>query len=201
MKVIKIVITVLLFTSISLAQQDEINEIKAFVSEQNKEFKDPKKSPLTREDRKEFKKLDYFEIDLSYRVEATFVRTPNELSFAMDTSTDRKPIYVKYGELHFEIKGEKLKLSVYQNESLTFVEEYKDYLFLPFIDKTSGDTSYGGGRYIDMKIPTSDKVTLDFNQSYNPYCAYSGRYSCPKPPSENTLDIAINAGVKSYDKH
>lgn len=186
----------------SVFSQDEaIKEINDFVEEQNTHFKDPKTSPLLEKDLKQFKKLAYYPIDLDFRVTATFVRTPGEQPFAMETSTSRRPIYVKYGELHFELQDKKLKLNVYQNQNLVFEEEYKDYLFLPFTDATSGDTTYGGGRYIDMRIPEGETVVLDFNQSYNPYCAYGGSYSCPIPPAENNLDVAVTAGVKKFKDH
>jgi len=80
--------------------------------------------------------------------------------------------------------------------------EYEALLFLPFNDTTNGADSYGGGRYIDLKIPSEESKTIriDFNKSYNPYCAYNAKYSCPIPPKENDLPIAILAGVKAYNK-
>ena len=78
--------------------------------------------------------------------------------------------------------------------------EYEDYLFLPFTDKTNGDSSYGGGRYLDLKLPEGDSIIIDFNQAYNPYCAYNDKYSCPVPPKSNNLDIEVLAGVKTF-KH
>jgi uncharacterized protein (DUF1684 family) len=74
-------------------------------------------------------------------------------------------------------------------------------LFVPFKDKTSGITSYEGGRYIDIDIPTTDEVVLDFNKAYNPYCAYNSKYSCPIPPAVNSLAIEILAGEKAYKNH
>jgi uncharacterized protein (DUF1684 family) len=116
----------------------------------------------------------------------------------MKTSTDRKPLYVKYGELSFTIDDRDLKLNVYKNIELSKKEEYKDYLFLPFSDLTSGKESYIGGKYIDLRIPKGDTIVIDFNTSYNPYCAYNHKYSCPKVPLENDLNIEIKAGVKKF---
>ena len=81
-------------------------------------------------------------------------------------------------------------------------EEYKDYLFLPITDLTSGDGSYGGGRYLDVKKSevAQGKVVLDFNKLYNPYCAYNEKYSCPIPPAQNDLPIRIEVGVKDFFK-
>jgi len=197
----KLVVIFLFVVSGVYAQNTKaIKEIKIFQKELNTQFMTKGESPLTETDRKHFKGLEFFGIDLNYRVQATFVRIENESSFKMATSTDRLPEYVKYGELHFDLNNKKLQLNVYQNIKLIENPEYKNYLFIPFTDETNGDSSYGGGRYIDFKIPTSNIVTLDFNKAYNPYCSYSSRYSCPIPPKENHLKIAIKAGVKAYTK-
>lgn len=169
-----------------------------FQQKLNRDFKDPEESPLPPGERKKFKSLDFFEIDTAYQVVAEFERTPFESPFEMPTTTDRKPVYVKYGILYFTLKGQELKLNVYQN--LDPKKGYEDYLFLPFTDLTNGEASYSGGRYVDMRIPNSSKVVLDFNKAYNPYCAYSGKYSCPIVPVENHLDLEIRAGVKAYRK-
>jgi len=142
--------------------------------------------------------LDFFEIKNKFIVEAVFIRTKKEKTFQMKTSTDRTPLYKKYGELHFKIDGKKMNLNVYQNIDLIKLQDYKDYLFLPFSDLTNGKESYIGGRYIDMRIPKDHKVIIDFNKSYNPYCAYNYKYSCPIVPLENDLDIEIKAGVKKF---
>lgn len=183
------------------AQVEALESAKEFQEKLNMEYADPETSPLDEEDLKDFEKLQFFAIDSTYKVKAEFVRTPSESPFTMETSTDRRPVYVKYGELYFTLKGKDFKLNLYQNQELVKDPEYFDYLFLPFTDLTNGRSTYGGGRYIDMKIPESNEVLLDFNKAYNPYCAYSGKYSCPIPPLENDLDIEIFAGVKSYNNH
>lgn len=180
------------------AQTSGKESVLEFQRNINKEFKDPAESPLTIEERKVFKSLTFLKIDTTYVVEAEFVRTPFESPFEMPTTKERTPIYVKYGELYFKLKGKNLKLNVYQSQDLLRKPEYADYLFLPFTDLTNGDITYGGGRYIDLLLPLSKKVTLDFNKAYNPYCAYSKKYACPIPPVENDLDIAIPVGV-SYN--
>jgi len=119
----------------------------------------------------------------------------------MNTTTGREPLYVKYGEAHFVFQEKEIVLNIYQNQGLLTQPEYQDYLFLPFTDVTNGASSYAGGRYIDLKIPESETILIDFNTAYNPYCAYNGRYSCPIPPEENHLDLKIIAGVKAYKKY
>lgn len=167
----------------------------------NSEYANPEESPLTEEDRKTFKSLDFYAVDTDFCVEAKFVRTPNEKPFEMPTTTDRKPMYVKYGEAHFILKGKKCKLDIFQNVALARIAEYKDYLFLPFTDLTSGNGSYGGGRYIDLKMTEGKTIIIDFNTAYNPYCVYNPKYSCPIPPEQNDLPVAVKAGVKDYNKH
>ena len=169
-----------------------------FQNKMNQEFADAKKSPLTPEDRATFKSLAFYPSNKTFFVIATLVKTEKELPFEMKTTTDRKPLYVKYGELSFIIKGRSFKLNVYRNIELSKKEEYKDYLFLPFSDATSGHESYIGGRYIDLRVPAGNTITIDFNTAYNPYCAYNSQYSCPIVPLENDLDIAIEAGVKKF---
>jgi hypothetical protein len=85
---------------------------------------------------------------------------------------------------------------VYQNLGLLKNPEYEDYLFLPFNDYTNGNETYGGGRYLDVRIPKGNTMVLDFNKAYNPYCAYTYGYSCPVPPRGNSLETEINAGIK-----
>ncbi|WP_395059489.1 DUF1684 domain-containing protein, partial [Flavobacterium sp.] len=137
-------------------------------------------------------------INEKFYVIAKFVRTENEKPFEMKTTGERKPMYVKYGEAYFILEGKDFKLNIYKNIELSKKKEYKDYLFLPFSDLTCGNESYIGGKYIDMKVPKGETVVIDFNTSYNPYCAYSNKYSCPKVPLENDLNIEIKAGVKKF---
>ncbi len=169
-----------------------------FQRDLNAYFKDATTSPLKDKDRKNFEGLDFFKFDPTFVVEARLVVTPDEIPFKMKTSTGRLPVYKKYGDLEFELKGETFKLNIYQNLEL---EEEEDYLFLPFLDNTNGDTSYGGGRYIETKIPEGDILVLDFNIAFNPYCAYNEKYSCPIVPRENYLPIEVKAGVKAFGKH
>ncbi|EAZ95869.1 hypothetical protein FBBAL38_00580 [Flavobacteria bacterium BAL38] len=187
----------LLYSSFALAQND-LALAEKFQLELNKSYADSLKSPLTKEDFKHFKGLDFFSINEKYIVQATFIRTKKEKPFGMKTTTSRTPLYVKYGELHFSIEGKDFKLNVYQNKDLIKKPGYADYLFLPFSDLTCGKESYIGGRYLDMRIQKGKIWTIDFNKAYNPYCAYNYEYSCPIVPLENDLDIEILAGVKKF---
>tara|TARA_R110000744_G_scaffold88464_3_gene172492 strand:- start:6862 stop:7461 length:600 start_codon:yes stop_codon:yes gene_type:complete len=185
-------------TTILFAQnQSYIEEIKVFQEELNSEFKNPDESPLTKKEQREFKGHDFYQINELLRVEGKFIRAQNPVPFKMKTTTKRTPTYEKYGEVVFDYGNKQYKLNIYQSHSLRQTEKYKNHLFLPFTDLTNGEDTYGGGRYIDLSIPNSDRIIIDFNKAYNPYCAYSSTSSCPIPPKENDLDLKIEAGVKA----
>ena len=199
-----IVIICFLLLSGSIYSQGNLS-LKAdnqnYRSEQNDKFGNQETSPLKEQDCLVFKKLKFFKIKKRYRVEAKFIRTAGSEPFEMPTTTDRKPVYEKYGEAHFTIKGKAYKLDIYQGHDSRRNPLYRDYLFLPFKDLTNGHKTYGGGRFIDLRIPKGETITIDFNKAYNPYCAYNDKYSCPIVPIENHLKVAIPAGVRAYDKH
>ena len=179
--------------------------VQKFQQGLNDEFRSPTESPLTLAERRAFNTLPFYPTQYDYYVEATLVRDSTSAPFAMKTSTARRPLYRKYGELRFELKGQALKLTAYQNQELLTRPGFENYLFVPFTDLTNGHESYGGGRYIDLRIPPAGATVmqLDFNQAYNPSCAYNHGYSCPVPPAENRLAVAIPVGVQdghSYEK-
>ncbi|HBB48097.1 MAG TPA: hypothetical protein DCZ44_00510 [Flavobacteriaceae bacterium] len=187
---------------ISAQNKDRIiQEIQDYQNDMDLEFGDPEQSILKPEDLTDFKGLNWYPIDLNYRVTARLERTPDAQPFLMPTTTDRTPEYVQYGILHFTLNNLELQLPVYRSAQGYEDPQYADYLFCPFTDWASGDGAYGGGRYIDLRIPEGDELVLDFNQSYNPYCAYNERYSCPIPPKENDLPIRIEAGVMAFQEH
>jgi len=188
------------FWTAALFPQEKFDagELVDFRTGMNAVFRENGKSPLLEEDRAVFTGLDFFPADEKYFVYATLKRTPDEAPFEMKTTTTRKPMYRKYAEVYFTIDGKPLKLNIYQNIELSKKEEYKDNLFLPFTDLTSGNETYAGGRYIEVKIPDGNTVSIDFNKAYNPYCAYNKKYSCPVVPPENDLQVEIRAGVKKF---
>ncbi|HPH45826.1 MAG TPA: DUF1684 domain-containing protein [Chryseolinea sp.] len=175
--------------------------IEEFQKELNKEYKDKVKSPLDPKVRKHFKGHEFFQADLKYRVTATLRITEPAPFFKMKTSSMATPEYRVFGVVEFVLDGTTFKLPVYQSKKLMATDTYRDYLFFPFTDLTNGTLTYPGGRYIELSIPKEgSEIVIDFNQAYNPYCAYSTRYSCPVVPAENHLDIEILAGVKYTPK-
>lgn len=177
--------------------------IKQFQYKLNTHFADASESPLTKEDLSTFKGLEFYPIDQNFKIEATLELTPNSPIFEMQTTTDRLPLYKVYGIAHFTLNEKKCTLNLYQSQDYSNTIGYENLLFLPFNDLTNGVSSYSGGRFIDIEIPPkgSATISIDFNKSYNPYCAYNHKYSCPIPPSENNLPVAINAGIRDYKSH
>jgi len=148
------------------------------------------------ERKKNFMHLNYFPVDLKYRISAKLIPIDNKKVVVLPTSDNAEKKYLEYAFAEFELNG-----TVCQLLLLEIMEEgpYRGTLFLAFADATSANETYGAGRYLDVKkIPGASSMLLDFNQSYNPYCAYSENYSCPFPPKENILKIAVRAGEKKY---
>lgn len=198
MKFITIIFLCFLHVPLFAQLDSAIYEIGLHRKKQETEFRDPKESPLDKKSRKNFKGLNYYPINLDYRVKATFVKTENPVLFKMKTTTARLPEYQKYGEVHFKLDGEDRVLEVYRSPEISTKPGLEDYLFIPFTDETNGIDTYEVGRYLDFRIPSTDEVTLDFNKSYNPYCSYGSGYSCPIPPEVNHLPLKVQAGEMKY---
>lgn len=176
------------------------DEVKAFRWSLHDKYADAFTSPLNETEIEDFKSRGghkFYALSEDFKVTAQVERESDDTkTITMVTSNEQERVYRVYGKASFEIDGKQLALNLY--EPLKQAGPEKDWrLFLPFRDLTSGEISYGGGRYIDIKIPSGDQVVIDFNKTYNPYCAYTDGYSCPIPPEENTLDFAIGAGIKA----
>jgi len=195
----KLVLTLIAFVPLTIFAQDFKSEIEKHREEYKAEFLKNSSSPLKKED---FEYLRFYEPNEKFKVACEFVATKRGKPFEVSTSSGQTATYTKFGELKFEIDGKPYKLAVYQSLRLRNLPQYRDYLFIPFKDLTNGKGSYGGGRYLDLRMKdiTGDKIYLDFNKAYNPYCAFSAGYSCPIPPKENHLKVAIEAGEKNFAK-
>ena len=197
MKNIVYICLLLFFVGCSQKKAAKVGET-AYQIEQNNIFKDASKSPLKAKDLKNFKGLDFFSFDSSYVVMTSLKLKPNAKWFNMKTTTSRLSRERIYATANFELKGQQFSLNIYQGEENINSEEYKDYLFLPFLDNTNGKETYAGGRYINLKIPEDNIVQIDFNKAYNPLCAYNEKFSCPIVPRVNYLDLRVTAGVKNF---
>ena len=170
-------------------------DLTPFQREINDFFKEASVSPLKKRDLKNFRGLDFFTYDSTYLVTAKLTKTPKEKPFMMLTTTDMMVEYIKYGTVSFELLNNQYSLDIYKN--LEDPNE-RDNLFLPFLDDTNGNESYGGGRYINLDIPQVDNLIIDFNSAFNPYCVYDEKYSCPIVPIDNYLPLEIKAGVMNF---
>jgi uncharacterized protein len=194
---LKCLAPVLLFVSFTCSCQETYKDsLQSFINDYVKEHE------VVIGDDKKY--LNFFPINENYRITARFEKVTNGSWFSMETSGITKQVYRVYGTIHFTIHDTAVQLNIYQSQRLMVTDEYKEHLFLPFTDLTSGEETYDAGRYIDLTFAniTGDKVIIDFNKAYNPYCAYAeGKYNCPIPPKENNLNIAIPAGEKIYARH
>lgn len=178
---------------------DYEKELKKYRKTYKKALLVDEQSPI--DSKKELKEISFYEPKKDFIVKCLFIGNTAPKPFEMLTYSGETKPYIKYGELLFEVPGKGTqRLSVYKSLKALKLPLYEDHLFIPFKDATTGDTTYGGGRYIDLKASDINKgiVMLDFNKAYNPWCAYSDGFSCPIPPEENNLRVAIEAGELSF---
>jgi hypothetical protein len=148
------------------------------------------------DEKKNFTALNYFPPDLNYRISAKLIPIANKKMVLLPTSDGKENSYLEYAFAEFELNDTPCKLLILETADN---DQYRGTLFLAFADSTSANETYGAGRYLELKkIPGTTSITLDFNKAYNPYCAYSVNFSCPFPPTENNLKIAVRAGEKKY---
>jgi uncharacterized protein (DUF1684 family) len=140
-----------------------------------------------------FHELRYFPPDTKYRVRATLHRIQVPEEAYLRTNRDGQAVMRYLGDLSFSLEGKKLKLAVYHAG-----EGVGTSVFVPFRDRTSGDDSYGPGRYLTLELNEADEYDIDFNRAFNPYCAYTDEYECGFPPAENDLPVAVRAGEKAW---
>jgi uncharacterized protein len=136
--------------------------------------------------------LAYFPPDSRYDVLAVLTPTSDAKTLAMIYSDGAVRNVRRVGTLEFILNDKRLRLT-------TFVEVADpdvNSMFVPFGDLTNGTETYHGGRLLDVKRTKNDLYFIDFNQAFNPSCYYSPTYSCPVPPKENRLPIAVRAGEK-----
>ena len=175
---------------IATAYQDSINSF----------LKNPNSTYILPEEIDTFEKMDFFSINDNYIVTATLEEFSSHEVFKLTYSDDPDvPVFVVYGKITFELNGKKCSLNVYQNTAWLENDTLKNHLFLPFKDWTNGPQSYGGGRFIDLKIPEKgNQLSIDFNISYNPPCAYNYNMACPLIPESNYIEMEVFAGILAY---
>ena len=175
-----------------MAQREE--KLKAFREKRDRFFKEDTQSPLRENDRKKFKGLVYYPIDLRYAMTGSIEKYPIEpkpLYILIPTNKETGKKYVKYGKFKFKWEGKEYILQVYRPLG-------GGEIFLPFKDRTSEKETYLRGRYLYIEPMPGGKVLVDFNRAYNPFCQFNEKYTCPFAPEENWLEIEVRAGEKRY---
>lgn len=192
---IRNIIYILIFIFLISCAKPNLNSIMVFQKELSEEWSNPETTPLKENEKADFKGITFFPINPKFIVKAEFHPIENGKTLPFPTSAKKIKYYKEYGKAQFRLNGKKHELTIYQSDPP--IKGYETSLFLPFMDETNGDTSYGGGRYLDFEIMDiqHNKLLIDFNKAYNPYCAYSRYYNCPIPPANNYLNTEIKAGV------
>ncbi len=166
-----------------------MNELEEFRAEKDELFSESLQSPLTPEQKKDFKGLSYFPANPALRLEVKMDEFPAKEQIAMQTSTGDVQMYERFGRFRFSVDGGEAELTIYQSEGGFFV---------PFVDSLAGKETYPAGRYLEPEPLPGGRFLVDFNLAYNPYCAYNERWSCPITPAENRLKAPIRAGEKLF---
>lgn len=155
-------------------------------------FRESSDSPIPPDKRGDLLPLTYFAVDESYSVPASLKLSDDRPSFEMPTSTGKLRRMQRVGVLEFTLKGQPLSLGAFVEEGAGRIQQ----LFVPFTDLTTGTETYAAGRYLDLDPTPTGIYVIDFNQAYNPYCAYNESYDCPYPPPSNRLKMPVRAGER-----
>ncbi len=168
-----------------------MTELTDFRKAKDAFFKDNYQSPLDSQEKATFTGLKYFPENPAMRFDLELEKLPQPDQITMPTSTGDQQEYLHVGQVNFSVQGKPAALQVY------IPAEGGDY-FIPFVDATAPEQTYGSGRYVEPEDLGEGRLHLDFNLAYNPYCAYNDRWSCPIPPRQNRLSVRIEAGEKNY---
>jgi hypothetical protein len=133
--------------------------------------------------------LVYYPEAPELRFELPIERFTDNQTIEMQTSTGDSQQYQRYGKIRFPVEGQVVELTIYADQNS---------FFLPFVDSLAGAETYPAGRYLEPEPLPDGKFLIDFNQAYNPYCAYNDQWSCPLTPFENRLKVPIRAGEKIF---
>jgi uncharacterized protein (DUF1684 family) len=187
------IIAILVYFSIPTAKPVEETgaDVLKIRSEKDATFKDGEESPI--KDKATFKGLKYYPFNKDYIVEFVLEKAEKAKTVALKMTDGTTEKLILFGKIKGEIGGFTVSLVLYQHEDGNF--------FLPFKDKTAPTETYGGGRFLDLPLTNvkNNRLRVDFNLAYNPYCAYNEDFACPIPPAENTLPIRIEAGEKIFN--
>jgi uncharacterized protein (DUF1684 family) len=154
-------------------------------------------SPYAADARRSLRGLPYFDHDPRWRTAGVLEPAAVPETFAIAHSSEGETVATRIGVLRFAVAGREHTLPAY------WLEQYGGGLFAPFRDATSGDSTYGGGRYLldtaksaDLGTHADGSLVLDFNYAYHPSCAHDPRWSCPLALPDDRLDVAVTAGER-----
>ena len=171
-----------------------MSELEDFRVDKDVFFRQHPQSPLRPEQRSSFEGLSYYprNPDLVIRGSLETEGVDLDEEIVMPTTTGGEQHYRRAGVVRFEVNGEPTQVTLFRSPDM-------QELFLPFRDATSGNETYGAGRYLEVETPSLDgSIEIDFNYAYNPYCAYNPDWSCPIPPGENWLRVPVRAGERAF---
>jgi uncharacterized protein (DUF1684 family) len=175
-----------------------VADLRANREEKDEFLAEHPQSPIPPEHREQFSGLDYFDPDPDYRVDATVTVHDDPDPVPMETTAGNEVRYVRVATFSFDLGDRSVDLQGYKQRP----DDDEEPVFVPFRDKTTGQESYRGGRYLELHpegdLRDAGAVTLDFNLAYTPFCAYTDTFSCPLPPEENWLDVAVRAGERDW---
>jgi uncharacterized protein (DUF1684 family) len=155
-------------------------------------FRSDPHSPLTHDQRLAFKGLRYFSENPALDLTVDLAPYQDKKRVSILTNTGDTQTYLRLGKFNFVVDAVPASLTVYANEH---------GFFLPFADSLAGGETYGAGRYLEPERLPDGRFHVDFNQAYNPYCAYNENWSCPITPQENRINVPIRAGEMTYEEH
>jgi len=170
------------------------SRLASFRKRRDTQFKEAANSPLTEEQKANFNGLSYYPEtpELGFAVELDTTGEGIDEVLTIGTVNGSAKEYIRAGRVHVLIDGTPTTLSVFKDTT-------RGHFFLPFRDATAGSETYSVGRYLEPRALPDGRLSIDFNQAYNPYCAYNEGWSCPIPPMENRIPVAIHAGEKLPD--
>ena len=188
-----------------LSREDSIkivDEILAHRKEVDSIFQNDPSSPFNRDTSVHFNGIKWFPPDVKYYFKSKLYKykIPESVLIYGTKGEERK--HIKYGYFIINFEGKEYRLNVYKiSPADPNYERYKNYLSVWFTDETTGKETYQVGRYVDVGDENNDPdflYTINLNNAYNPYCAYTPLYSCAIPRKEDHLNFAVKAGEMKY---
>ncbi|MCC5921389.1 MAG: DUF1684 domain-containing protein [Cyclobacteriaceae bacterium] len=157
-------------------------------------LKHSRDSPLREEVKLNMRPMRFFEPNPQYKVKARLEKLNPPKAITVDRTDGKASTYYEFAIARFELDGVPQELMLWKDPE----DDEENRLFLAFYDATSADRTYGGGRYLDLVYKEKHFIEMDFNLSYNPYCAYDESFSCPIPPRKNEITVPVEAGELDY---